>query len=158
MTKNVTKQFDQNLHDTYDQEGREIVKKYIHDKHPHLTVKDNPDQYAVDLCIYKNNTLAGYAEVEIRTNWKTEHFPYNTLHVPARKTKLLNNTLPTLFFSINEHMTHMYYCKAQTVLNAPLVNVPNKYVPDGGEHFYNIPTNQLTHTPTNWVQGWGSCN
>lgn len=149
MTKNVTKQFDQHLHDTYDQKGREIVKNYIHAKHPHLIVKDNPDQYAVDLCIYKNNTLAGYAEVEIRTNWTTEHFPYNTLHVPARKTKLLNNTLPTLFFSINQPLTHMYYCKAQTILNSPLINLPNKYVPNGGEHFYNIPTNKLTKTQCN---------
>jgi hypothetical protein len=150
MTETAYKQFDKQLHDTYDAEGREIVKKYVHDNHPHLTAVDNPDQYAVDLCIYKENTLVGYAEVEVRTNWKTEHFPFKTLHVPERKTKLLNNTLPTLFFSINEQLTHMYYCKAQTVLNSPLVNVPNKYV-SNNEHFYNVHVNQLTKTPTNWT-------
>lgn len=154
MTEIAHKQFDQQLHDTYDVEGREIVKHYIHVTYPHLKAVDNPDQYAVDLCIYREDTLAGYAEVEVRTNWKSEAFPFRTLHVPERKTKLLNNTLPTLFFSINEHMTHMFYCKAQTVLDSPLVNVPNKYV-SNNEHFYDVPVKNLHKTPTNWVQGWG---
>ena len=131
------KRFDQSLHDQYDNPGREVVKFYFSSK-LNITAKDNPNVYGVDLLLYKNESLVGYAEVEVRNNWKTDAFPYDTLNVPYRKKKLLENELPTFFFSINHIKTRMFCCKAEDVLKCELKENPNKYV-KSDEYFYKVP-------------------
>lgn len=143
--KHASKEFSQSLHDSFDDSGRQAVKDHYRMTKPHLTVTDNPNKYGVDLQVFDGENLIGYIEVEVRTNWKTEHFPFNTLHVPERKGKLLRNDLPTKFVSINQQLTHMYSCWADTVLNAHKSKVPNKYV-SNNEYFYDVPVNKLQKT------------
>ena len=136
-----TKRFDKTLHDQYDNSGREVVKNYFSSK-LNITAKDNPDLYGVDLLLYRDNELIGYAEVEVRNNWKTNAFPYDTLNVPYRKKKLLDNDLPTFFFSVNSIKTRMFCCKAENVLGCEVKENPNKYV-KSDEYFYKVPVNIL---------------
>ena len=136
-----TKPFDPSLHDRYDSPGRQIVKEYITNK-LHLTVKDNPDIYGVDLIIYKENKIVGYAEVEVRNNWSSDAFPYEILNVPYRKKKLLENNKPTFFFSVNKPQTRMFCCTAEIVLESELKENPNKCV-KSNEYFYKIPVSKL---------------
>ena len=136
-----TKRFDKTLHDQYDNAGREVVKNYFSSK-LNITAKDNPDLYGVDLLLYRDNELIGYAEVEVRNNWKTNAFPYDTLNVPYRKKKLLDNDLPTFFFSVNSIKTRMFCCKAENVLGCEVKENPNKYV-KSDEYFYKVPVSIL---------------
>jgi hypothetical protein len=136
-----TKRFDQSLHDQYDNAGREVVKTYFHNRLD-IDAKDNPNEYGVDLLLYRNDKLIGYAEVEVRNNWKTDAFPYDTLNVPYRKKKLLDNDLPTFFFSVNNIRTRMFCCKAEDVLNCEIKENPNKYV-KSDEYFYKVPVSIL---------------
>ena len=136
-----TKKFDQSLYDQYDDAGRKIVKNYFLHK-LNIIAKDNPDQYGVDLILYRHDKAIGYAEVEVRNNWKTDAFPYDTLNVPNRKKKLLTNDLPTFFFSINSIGTRMFCCKAEDILSCEIKENPNKYV-QSNEYFYKVPVNTL---------------
>ena len=151
--KNSPKEFSQQLHTDYDQLGRDIVATWFLYNKSGSYAKNNPDIYGVDLMLYEeiSDRLIGYAEVEIRQNWDGDTINFPTLHVPYRKKKLLDNIMPTVFFAINKQLTHMYCCAAKTILNAPVIEVPNKYK-NKGELFYNIPVEQLAHYETGWHQ------
>ena len=136
-----TKKFDKTLHDQYDDIGREVVKNYFSSK-LNITAKDNPNIYGVDLILYRDAEVIGYAEVEVRNNWKSDAFPYDTLNVPYRKKKLLDNDKPTFFFSVNCIKTRMFCCKAEDILACEVKENRNKYVKDN-EYFYKVPVDIL---------------
>ena len=139
----ATKRFDKELHDTYDKMGRDIVKDFV-SSFWSMQAQDNPNRYGVDLHLYKDDVLVGYAEVEVRLAWKTLEFPYEDLNVPERKRKLLVQDLPTYFFSINKDGTALFHCKGEAVLEADVKEVANKHVWKG-EHFFKVPLDKLTY-------------
>lgn len=142
------KQFNPELHIRYDSLGRDAVKRYfiakalLQDK-PYRRAVDNPDQVGVDLLLKdSNNVTVAYCEVEVRPGWHGDTFPFATVHVPERKTKLLNNDLHTWFVSVNAEQSHMLVCDAATVLNSPLREVPNRYIAEN-ERFYDVPVSSM---------------
>ena len=137
----VNKKFDPTLHEQYDDIGKNIVISYFKNK-LNIEASGNPDIYGVDVILYRNNKPIGYAEVEVRNNWNSDNFPYDTLNVPCRKKKLLDNDLPTYFFSINKIQTRMFCCTADVVLNSRIQENPNKYV-KSKEYFYKVPVDKL---------------
>jgi hypothetical protein len=139
----ATKRFDKDLHDTYDKFGRDIVKSFVSSTW-NMEARDNPNRYGVDLHLYVNDELVGFAEVEVRLSWKTLEFPYEDLNVPERKRKLLNQELPTYFFSINKDGTALFHCEAKHVLESDVKESRNKYVFQG-EHFFKVPLDKLSY-------------
>jgi hypothetical protein len=139
-TIGMNKKFSPELHDEFDVFGREIVKKFI-SKAWKLEARDNPDQYGIDLVLYKNDTIVGYAEVEVRTNWNALNFPFDELNVPLRKGKLFNNDLPSLFFSVNQPGTALMYCSSDLVMRSRIENSPNKYM--RAEQFFKVPVEKM---------------
>lgn len=135
------KRFDPSLHQIYDDMGKNIVLSYFNDKLG-IQAIENPDKYGVDVILLRDKKYIGFAEVEVRNSWKEYAFPYSTLNVPKRKQKLLDNPLPTYFFSINAPGTRMFCCEATAVLRAALQENPNKYVSQG-EYFYKVQLDQL---------------
>ena len=135
------KPFDKALHDTYDVAGREAVKRYLAVTRGKRGV-DNPDPMGVDLFVMFGDHLESYCEVEVRPNWRGDRFPFDTVHVPERKTKLLTNDLPTWFVSVNVDQTYLLVCDAQTVLQAPLREVPNRLMAHS-ERFYDVPISNM---------------
>lgn len=141
------KRFDKELHDIYDKLGRDTVKSFV-SSFWDMQAIDNPDRYGIDLHLYKEDVLIGYAEVEVRLAWKTIEFPYEDLNVPERKRKLLVQELPTTFFSINKDATALFHCDAAEVLASEVKECYNKYVAKG-EHFFKVPLDKLTHVVLN---------
>ena len=133
------KRFDQELHNKFDKSGRQVVKEFLSKQG--IKAEDNEDKYGVDLVLYKNGEKQGYAEVEVRPAWKGAKFPYEDLNIPYRKKKLFSNDLKTVFFSINNEMTHLFWCDAETVLNAKVAVISNKYVKN--EKFYKVQLEDL---------------
>lgn len=136
----TTKKFSPELHDEFDVFGREIVKKFLAQK-MNLHARDNPDQYGIDLVLYKNDKIVGFAEVEVRTNWSALNFPFDDLNVPLRKGKLFTNDLPSLFFSVNQPGTALLYCSSNLVMRSRIENSPNKYMRD--EMFFKVPVEKM---------------
>lgn len=139
----ATKRFDKELHDIYDKMGRDIVKDFV-SSFWGMQAQDNPNRYGVDLHLYTDDVLVGYAEVEVRLAWKTLEFPYEDLNVPERKRKLLVQDLPTFFFSINKDGTALFHCRSDVVLESKVEEVRNKYV-FRDEQFFKVPLDKLTY-------------
>jgi hypothetical protein len=133
----IRKQFSQDLHDQYDNFGRDRIIKYYADNG--LELRNNPNQYGVDLIAYDDGDKIGYVEVEVRQSWKENIFPYDSLHVPERKKKLLDNDLHTVLVSVNCYGTRAFICDYRIVLASPLLESPNKYIANG-EKFYKVDT------------------
>lgn len=133
-----TKKFNQELHDICDPPTREAVTKWLNMKWG-VDAEPNPDKYAVDLVIKRAGKIVAYAEVEVR-DWLQEstHCPYDTIHVAARKKKLLNNQLPTLFFAVTRDYKNAYWTKSDAILESPMREIKNTAVSDG-EFFYDVP-------------------
>ena len=136
----VAKQFSNNLHDTYDDLGRFRAYK-LFNKYFDVELQDNQDTYGVDLVAYRDNQKVGYVEVEVRAAWDGL-FPFDTLNIPYRKKKLLENNLPTVLVAFNKQGTLAYICKDITVLNSPVVEIKNKYMAKG-EMFYQVPLDKI---------------
>ena len=126
------KKFDQDLHDKYDPPARAAVAEWISMKWG-FTALDNPDIYGTDLIIHKGDNPIGFAEVEVR-QWNP-YCPFDTIHVPVRKKHMLE-VLKTLFFALNQNMTHAYWIKGSTALAFPYWEMK-----DDTKHelYYDVP-------------------
>ena len=128
------KKFDQQLHDKYDPPARKAVADWIEMKWG-LQALDNPDIYGTDLIVYRNGLPVGFAEVEVR-QWNP-YCPFETIHVPARKRKMLE-TPKTLFFALTQDMTHAYWIKGATALAFPYWELEDE---TKHELYYDVPKN-----------------
>ena len=126
------KKFDQALHDKYDPPARAAVAEWISMKWG-FTALDNPDIYGTDLIIHKGDNPIGFAEVEVR-QWNP-YCPFDTIHVPVRKKHMLE-VPKTLFFALNQDMTHAYWIKGLTALAFPYWEIK-----DDTKHelYYDVP-------------------
>jgi len=77
-----------------------------------------------------------YVECEVKTVWKGEVFPYETVQLPQRKSKFFIS--PTLFFIWNNELSNALMFKSEDIKDLTPVEVCNKYVASG-EMFYQIP-------------------
>lgn len=135
------KKFDYSLYEKYDQLGKEAVSKYL--KKYNLVCKENPkSSYDVDLYIYKDDKLVAYGEVEVRKSWKTETFPYKTLHIPFRKNKYLYNKIPTFYFSLNEKCSTVLVISDTNIFSSNIVKSSNMYRKD--EDFFDVPIEKIS--------------
>jgi hypothetical protein len=127
------KPFNQAVHDACDPPARDAVIRY----HATLGKIAKPyDKYKVDLIIENEFMVeVGYCEIEMR-DW--EYCPFPTIHVPSRKKKLVDNDLPTTYFVVSKSLKRAWWCNTKDILDAPLVEVPNKAVKKG-EYFYDVP-------------------
>ena len=136
----LNKQFNTELHEHYDEIGRLRAYKLFKQLYG-IELIDNPDEYAVDLIAMRDNVKVGYVEVEVRPAWEGV-FTFNTLHIPSRKKKLLTNDLPTALVAFNKQGSFCFICKDTVVLASPLIEVKNKYIPNG-EFFYKVPVDKI---------------
>jgi hypothetical protein len=126
------KKFDQALHDKYDPPARKAVSEWLNMKRG-VVCKDNPDQYGIDLVVYRDDKKVGYAEVEVR-QW-SEFCPFDTIHVPYRKKHMLE-TPNMLFFALTQDMQYAYYIRGDKVLDFPLWEMKDS---TKHEFYYDVP-------------------
>jgi len=130
------KPFNQVVHDACDPPARDAVIRY-HESRGKIA-KPHPDKYMVDLVIENEFMVAvGYCEIEMR-EWNYVPKQYETIHVPSRKKKLVDNDLPTTYFVVSKSLKRAWWCNTKDILESPLVEVPNRVVKEG-EYFYDVP-------------------
>lgn len=139
MDKPIRKRFDRDLFNETDISARAAAKNYWTSLGH--TVEDHPDRYAIDL-IVDTGTESFYCEVEIKKVWKGAEFKYDTLQIPERKSKFAKLDKPSCFMVFNNERSHAFICKHTTLLDSPVVEVPNKYVYKG-ELFFQVPVIHL---------------
>ena len=59
-----------------------LVKKGCKDVHEN-------GQFDVDISFTSKKNIKYDADIEVRTNWDKEHFPFLTIHIPFRKEKFV---------------------------------------------------------------------
>lgn len=127
------KKFDRELYEENDTQFRHKVVDYL--KAEGFNVHSNEDPYGIDLIIELG------VEIERRPSWRGPEFPYDTVHIPLRKKKFfLHNGS---YMILNKEADRALSIDVQDIIKNPLVEVPNKYLPEG-ELFYNIPIEQFT--------------
>lgn len=143
----VTKKFSKKLHEENDREARELAKEFFASIGYFL--KDNPDEYGPDLVctsyLFETKDL-GYVECEIKYNWQSGVFPFETLQIPARKSKFLDKQI--VFFVINAERSKAAVVLGKDVASSPTQVVSNKYVKDG-EEFFQIPVDKVIFVDLN---------
>ena len=137
----MKKSFSQELHNQFDSYGKRAVKKYFMSRFG-IYLLENEDRYAVDMVAYKDGTKLGYVEIEVRESWGVDAFPFDSLHIPERKGKLLCNDLKTVLVSVNKIGSRAFICKADIILNSPMKERRNKYV-ESGEKFYLVDPSKI---------------
>ena len=133
----VRKKFDRKLYSNNDPAKLKAISYF---ERRNRTAIVNPDDYAIDLIVDGKF----YCEVEVKHNWKSNIFYFSTLQIPERKTKFAKiSDKPVMFMVINSIHSHAFLANKIDVLDSPMKEVPNKYVPEG-EMFYQIPVKKLT--------------
>jgi hypothetical protein len=134
------KPFDKSLSDRYDKPGRDFIKAAAKLKW-NVEARDH-ELYKVDLICYRDGEHIGYAEVEVREPYGYK-FPYETVHVPSRKDKLMDNGLPTVYFVVNKFFDRLMWVRTEKLGDILQIEVPNKMVASG-ECFYDVPKGMFT--------------
>ena len=108
------------------------------------TCTDNEDEFGVDLVVEREHRRF-YCEVEVKTVWHGKDFKYDSIHIPVRKAKFLGK--PTQFMLFNNSLTHAAIIARDTVIDSPMVEVPNVKI-RFGEKFFDIPTDKAIFVQT----------
>jgi len=137
-TSGTRKQFDPDLYAEHDAAARDAVRSYLLSRG--LYVTDNDDKYGPDICVYVGFSLAYHIEVEVKRTWAAgTDFTYPNLQIPGRKGKLLTySRKPIEFWVLRADLQQALVVTGWTLADTPLVEVPNKLVPEG-EQFYSVP-------------------
>lgn len=130
------KPFSKSLFNGHDPKSRTIVKDYLAKNQ--IMVNDNPNKFGVDL-ISEDGTLK--IEVEHRTVWKEEEFPFALINVPERKGKFFTEECVS-YAILSENYSHIGMISGKElkkyIVDENLAENRNKYVREG-EYFYKIP-------------------
>ena len=137
----MRKPFSQDMHTEYDGVGKSRVAEHFKIAYG-IDLVEHEDKYAVDLVAYKDGKKLGYVEVEVRDSWSKDDFPFDSLHIPERKEKLLNNDMRTYLVSVNKLGTKAFICDASVILNSPRMEKNNKYV-EHGELFFLVDPSRI---------------
>ena len=135
----MRKPFSQDMHTEYDGVGKSRVAEHFKIAYG-IELVEHEDKYAVDLVAYKDGKKLGYVEVEVRDSWSKDEFPFDSLHIPERKEKLLNNDMRTYLVSVNKLGTRAFICDASVILNSPRMEKNNKHVQQGELFFLVDPS------------------
>lgn len=116
-----TKPFDTGQYDQ-DDNAKELVIQFLESKFFKAWV--NPDKYGIDVLATKNGLNCRF-EVEVKHNWETMNFPFDTVHFSARKLKFVDEY--TWFVMLNSPRTHALFVPGEKILAAPIITKDTKF-------------------------------
>jgi len=139
------KPFSKQAYARNDASGKKAVLRFL--KSQGLDAWENPDIYGIDLIVNGTSHVGKVfdnmpIEVERRAIWIGDSFPYETVHIPERKTKFLTKG-PMLYAVVNKFYNKVIFCSNSIISQYLPLEVPNKAV-SHNEFFYNVPTQYWT--------------
>jgi len=130
------KEFDESLFDRFDGTARTVVSSFLSQRG--FDVSDNPDVYGIDL-IAVSNGRTRMVEVEVKQGW-TGAFPFNYLHIPARKAKFAADD--AVFCVLSADLKRMAVVAGDHVLNSKIIEKPTRLT-EGLDAFYEVPISKV---------------
>ena len=130
-----SKKFNQELHNKFDSNAREIIK----DKIPKYVI-DNPNIYGEDLIINCNGLPYDFIEVQVCGTW-IDKYPYIYPFIYARKMRFSDKTL---FITFNADYTKIIMFSKKAIINKPVRM--KKY---GKEYIYYVDNNKYIEVSVN---------
>lgn len=94
----------------------------------------NPDQYGIDVLATRNGIDYSF-EVEVKHGWSGTTFPYDSVHISARKLKFVGDN--TYYMMLNHERTALLKIRADDVAEARIVNKKTVYTDE--EDFISVP-------------------
>ena len=122
----INKEFNKESHAANDKPAKDLVIKFLKSKG--LDAMENPNDYGIDIMVSRY-------EVERREIW-TNKFPFQTVHIPARKEKFLKYNI--IYAIVNKDFNKIMLCTSEIIRQYNKIEVPNRSVPTG-EYFYDVP-------------------
>lgn len=133
--------FKQQCFDDNDLRAREKAKELLRKR---FVVKDNPDQYGIDLlCYNKEGELKYSVEVEVKNLWSGNSFPWSEINVPERKGKFFSQN-KVMYIMFNTDLTSCFIVSGADIMSCKKEEVPNRRH-ESGEYFYKVPVSLAYH-------------
>lgn len=130
----MSKVFDQKHYDQDDNAKYQLIDWL--EKRNGFMAWVNEDQYGIDVQAIRNGEQFEF-EVEVKHNWDTDSFPFDTVHWSARKLKFAQPTKLNWFVMFNNARTRALFASGQVLLSCPVVTKNTKYTQ--GEKFVEVP-------------------
>jgi len=135
--KSVHKKFDPVCHSKHDPAKYKAINYF---NELGFNAYENPNKHGVDLIVNTTNDYF-YCEVEVKNNWTDYIFPFDDVHVLARKKKYFSLDKPTCMMMLNQKWNRALILKSNDIIQCPLKEIKNKRVKEG-EYFFIVPTNK----------------
>lgn len=127
----MSKPFSADLHTANDAAAKERLIRSL--KWQGIDAIENPDPYGVD--IIATNKAMSY-EVEVKHNWEAGEFPFDSVHIPARKLKFLDR--PVKFVILSSNKNWAIVIDGEVVRASRVIQKDTKFTK--GESFIEVPT------------------
>ena len=128
------KEFSQSLYDDNDDAKHQIIA-WLEERGFMAWV--NEDQYGIDVQALKMGKQYVF-EVEVKHNWQSEHFMFETVHYAARKSKFIDLYDDVYFVTVNSPRTHALVINIAFLDNMKMVRKQTSET--SSEWFLEIPT------------------
>lgn len=122
-------QFNKDAYDDCDSRAKNSLRKYLDTLGIYTQIHED---YGADIKSFEEVLH----EVEVKSTY-TDKFQWDTIHIPARKKKLLKGKR-IIFWVLNKDCTKAIMIDGKHMKDKYLENIPNTRNP-GGEFFYDIP-------------------
>ena len=122
------KPFSKQAYARNDASGKKAVLRFL--KSQGLDAWENPDIYGIDLIVNGTSHVGKVfdnmpIEVERRAIWRGDTFPYETVHIPERKTKFLTKG-PMLYAVVNKFYNKVIFCSNSIISQYLPLFLPDK--------------------------------
>ena len=126
----MKRQFNKEAYDECDGKAREAISDFL--KNLGFTVEKNEEDYKVDI---KALRPEGH-ELEVRTVWEGDKFPFDSIHIPYRKKKVIDSNRYVFFWVLRKDYKKAYVVDGRDVQDTEVKNVKANGI---WEKFYDVP-------------------
>ena len=84
----------------------------------------------------KTNNILFKVEIEVRFSWRTESFPYETVTIPLRKKKFMEEDIKIFYVVLNEFGNNLLITEKGNILCSKVIKKDTMYTKD--EEFYDV--------------------
>ena len=99
-----------------------------------MRLKPDGEDYTADI----KATVEEHHEVEMKSGWSGKWPGWDTVHIPARKKRLLGKSDRLVFWVLNNDCSRAVLVNGIHLKDKYIKSISNKRAPDG-EYFYDIP-------------------
>ena len=99
-----------------------------------MRLKPDGEDYTADI----KATVEEHHEVEMKSGWSGKWPGWDTVHIPARKKRLLGLSDRLVFWVLNNDCSRAVLVNGIHLKDKYIKSISNKRAPDG-EYFYDIP-------------------